>query len=124
MGSLSGRHHASQQQGDCNSRLFFKMDEMIPFELNSYQLSDPDVCINCQLSNVTNFCVSCMQTRICLGHYANKGLGAPAGASRMGTAHFFLVELTDDSKSRISGERYQMYCVCTPSTFQRAHLSG
>jgi hypothetical protein len=45
------------------------------------------------------------KTRICLGHYANKGLGVPSGTSRIGSTRYFMVELTDDSKSRISGNQ-------------------
>ena len=52
------------------------------------------------------------KTRICLGHYANKGLGAPTGTSRLGATRYFMVELTDDSKSRISGKYREFYAIC------------
>lgn len=45
------------------------------------------------------------KTRICLGHYANKGFGVPSSTSRLGSSRYFMVELTDDSKSRISGNQ-------------------
>lgn len=55
------------------------------------------------------------KTRVCLGHYANKGLNAPTGTSRLGASRYFMVELTDDSKSRISGNH---------SLFLSSHFSS
>lgn len=49
------------------------------------------------------------KTRICLGHYANKGLGAPSGTSRLGSSRYFMVELTDGTKSRISGDLIRLF---------------
>ena len=68
------------------------------------------------------------QTRICLGHYANKGLGAPVGTSRLGATHFFLVELTDGSKSRVSGKDtncsdvHHLPCLSHPCSMHGCHL--
>lgn len=58
---------------------------------------------------------------MCLGHYANKGLGAPVGTSRLGATHFFLVELTDGSKSRISGEQIIPMYINRPCDLRNIH---